>query len=84
MRDVALQLQPRLEGKALLFDLTGVAGGRFQAGEGEPVATVQMDVLEFNIFASGRYSFDEARNRWTISGDASLAEALLRKMLVLY
>lgn len=84
MRDVALQLQPRLDGKALLFDLTGVAGGRFRVGEGEPAATLQMDVLEFNIFASGRYSFDEAGSRWAILGDAPLMEALLRKLLVLY
>jgi len=43
-----------------------------------------MDVLDFNIFASGRFSYDEARPRATITGDQALAELALRNTLVLY
>ena len=43
-----------------------------------------MDVLEFNIFASGRYSYEQARPLATISGDISSAEKALKEILVLY
>jgi hypothetical protein len=43
-----------------------------------------MDVLEFNIFASGRYSFEEARPMMTITGDVSAADEALKSLLVLY
>jgi hypothetical protein len=53
-------------------------------GDGEPAAAVRMDVLDFNIFASGRFSFAEARPRMTISGDVAAAEEALKKILVVY
>ncbi len=84
MRDVGIQLRDKLGGHGLLFDLSGVAGGRFRVGDGEPAATLQMDVLDFNIWASGRFSFEEARSRFTLSGDAAWAEPILRKLLILY
>jgi hypothetical protein len=43
-----------------------------------------MDVLDFNIFASGRYTYEQARPLATISGDVSKAEEALQQILVVY
>lgn len=84
MRDVELLLRDKLDGRAVVFDLSGVAGGVWQVGPGEPAATIGMDALDFNIFASGRFTFAEARARATLGGDVALAESGLQKTLVLY
>ncbi len=84
MRDVAAVLARKTSGPALVFELTGIAGGTWQAGRGDPAAALRMDVLDFNIFASGRYTFDQARPLMTITGDARAAEKALRQLLVLY
>lgn len=84
MRDVAEALARKYDGPALAFDLTGVAGGTWKIGAGEPAASIRMDVLEFNIFASGRYSYEEARAMMTITGDVGRAERALQNLLVLY
>ena len=84
MRDVAVQLGSKLGGRGLRFDLSGVAGGRFRVGEGEVSATLQMDALDFNIWASGRFSFEEARSRFALSGDVAWAEPILKQLLILY
>ena len=84
MLDVAGALARKLDGLALVFALTGIAGGTWKIGQGEPVAEIRMDVLEFNIFASGRYSYEQARPLATISGDISSAEKALKEILVLY
>lgn len=84
MVDVADVLAKKFAGPALVFDLTGIAGGIWKIGAGEPAATICMDVMEFNIFASGRYTYDEARPLATITGDVSVAEEALKNILVLY
>jgi uncharacterized protein (TIGR03083 family) len=84
MRDVENKLKDKLDGRAVLFDLTGIAGGAFQVGAGEPAATIQMDTLDFNIFASGRYTPAQARERAVVSGDAALADWVFKNTLVLY
>lgn len=84
MLDVARTLKRKASGPALVFDLTGIAGGTWLIGEGEPAATITMDALEFNLFASGRISYDEARPSMTISGDQAAAENALRNILIVY
>ncbi len=84
MRDVADTLARKNQGSAILFDLAGVAGGTWKVGHGRTVATVRMDVLDFNIFASGRYTYEQARSLMTIDGDVSMAEQALKHILVLY
>lgn len=84
MRDVAMQHRKLLSDRAVVFDLLGVAGSVWKVGTGEVAATIRMDVLEFNIFASGRFTFDEARTRATISGDVQLAEQVMKQTLILY
>ena len=84
MRDTARVLARRTANPPLRIELTGTAGGAWRTGEGEPEAVVTMDALEFNIFASGRTRFEEARPRMEITGDVRAAEAALEKLLVLY
>ena len=84
MRDVADGMSRQREAPVLNFELTGIAGGTWKIGEGEPAATIRMDALEFNIFASGRYSYEQARPLATISGNVHSAEAALKKILVVY
>lgn len=84
VRDVARQINSKLNGRALALELTGMAGGAWQIGSGLPATTLKMDALEFNIFASGRMNFEQARPLMTISGDTSLAENALRDLLILY
>jgi uncharacterized protein (TIGR03083 family) len=84
MADVAKVLSKKLDGHAVVFDLSGIAGGDWKIGRGEPTATIQMDVLDFNIYASGRFTYEEARAKASITGDMKLAEAALKNTLVLY
>jgi uncharacterized protein (TIGR03083 family) len=84
MRDVSKALNKKLDGRTLAFDLTGVAGGNWEIGNGEPAATIRMDVLDFNIFASGRYNYEQARPLAIIDGDIGFAESVLKNLLVLY
>jgi uncharacterized protein (TIGR03083 family) len=84
MRDVAAVLARKFSGPALLFELTGTAGGTWKVGANDPAATIRMDVLDFNIFASGRYRYEEARPLMTIHGEVGDAEMALKNLLVLY
>ena len=84
MLDLAKRLRPRLGGQAVRFELAGVAGGAWQVGAGQPAAAIHMDALDFSIYVSGRYRFDEARARAEFSGDAGLAEKALRQSAVLF
>jgi uncharacterized protein (TIGR03083 family) len=84
MRDVAEAMERNFKGPALVFELSGIAGGTWKIGRGEPVATIRMDVLDFNIFASGRYSYEQARPLATITGDVATAEKALKTILVVY
>lgn len=84
MRDASIPLQSTLDRHAVEFDLTGTAGGAWQIGPGEPIATIHMDALDFSIYASGRFNYDEIRERASVTGDDSLAEAALRKLLILF
>ncbi len=82
--DVAKKLNKRLNGRAITLVLTGIAGGTWQIGKGDPAAEIEMDVLDFNIFVSGRFSYEESMKRAKVSGDKSLIEKAFKDLLVLY
>lgn len=84
MVDVAKSTLRKMGQRSLVFDLTGTAGGKWQIGSGEPAAVIRMDVLDFNVYASGRSSYPQAREIATIEGDIPWAEATLKNLLVLY
>jgi len=82
--DVAKKLRKRLHGKAITITLTGIAGGAWQIGDGAPTAGLEMDALDFNIFVSGRFSYEEGMQRAHLSGDESLVKTVFKNLLVLY
>jgi uncharacterized protein (TIGR03083 family) len=84
VRDVAKKLVTKLNGRAIQLALTGIAGGTWKIGQGNPDAEMEMDMLDFNIFVSGRYSYDEGLQRAHISGDVPLVERAFQDFLVLY
>lgn len=84
MLDVERAHSKLLDGNAIVFELTGIAGGNWKVGGGEPASQVKMDTLDFNIFVSGRFSFEEAIPRAEISGDRALTERVLKDLLILY
>lgn len=84
LRDVARRLAARLGGRAVIFALAGVAGGTWQAGAGPAGAIIEMDALDFNILASGRFTYAEGRAHAVLRGDVALAETALREAQALY
>lgn len=84
VRDLARLLHRKLDGKAIAFELEGIAGGNWSIGNGDPVATIRMDTLDFNIYASGRFSYEQAASRAAFSGDLKHAERAFRNFGVLY
>ncbi len=82
--DVAKKLHKRLNGCAITLVLTGIAGGTWQIGRGDPAAEIEMDALDFNIFVSGRFSYEEGMKRAKVSRDKSLMEKAFKDLLVLY
>jgi hypothetical protein len=78
------KLRKRLNGKAITLTLTGVAGGGWQIGAGEAVSNLKMEALDFNIFVSGRFSYEEAMERASLSGDTSIIKNVFRNFLILY
>ena len=82
--DTAKKLAKKLNGKAITLSLTGVSGGEWRIGNGEAVSSLEMDALDFNIFVSGRFSYEEGMKRASISGDKALVENAFKDLLVLY
>jgi uncharacterized protein (TIGR03083 family) len=84
VRDVAKKLSRKLSGRAISLVLTGTAGGTWDIGAGISEAEMEMDALDFNIFVSGRFSYEEAMPRARIAGNASLVEQAFQDLLALY
>ena len=82
--DTTKKLTKKLNGKAITLSLTGIAGGTWQIGNGEAVSSLEMDALDFNIFVSGRFSYEEGLQRANISGERSIIENAFKDLLVLY
>ena len=82
--DTAKKLNPKLNGQAITLSLTGIAGGTWKIGKGNPAAEMEMDALDFNIFVSGRFSYVEGMKLAKISGDTLTVENAFRNLLVLY
>lgn len=82
--DTARKLNKKLNGQAITLSLTGIAGGTWQIGKGNPSVEIEMDALDFNIFVSGRFSYEEGMQRAKISGNKSLVENTFKDLLILY
>jgi uncharacterized protein (TIGR03083 family) len=84
VRDLAKKLNKRLDGRAIILLLTGISGGTWKIGKGEPAAEMEMDALDFNIFVSGRFSYEEGMKRARIAGDKALVQSAFKDLLILY
>jgi hypothetical protein len=83
MRDLAEQFKDVLAGKTVVYDIPGPGGGRWKIGSAStPAATIQMNLLYFNVLASARMTPDEARAQRlvSISGDVEVANLALDHM----
>jgi uncharacterized protein (TIGR03083 family) len=84
VRDLARSLQRKLDRKTIALELEGIAGGRWRIGDGHPAATIRMDTLDFNIYASGRFAYEQAASRATFAGDIEHAKRVFKNFGVLY
>ncbi len=85
IRDVCHKLRGQLEGKNIILELTGPAGGAYCFGQTiTPDAIIQMDALEFNWLASGRMGVEQAASKTSIQGDMALATWFLARVEVPY
>lgn len=83
VRDLASSLEPKLK-QAVIYQLTGPAGGAWRIGRGEAGAQLVMDALDFHLLAAGRLSVAEALPRVAVDGDDALARAALDATTVPY
>ena len=85
MRDLAKKLVAKLSTTSLVYQLSGRGGGTWQLGtKGAPQATLGLNVLDFNLLASGRLATEEAWSRASIEGDRVLARDVLNHTNVPY
>ncbi len=82
VRDLNQNLSAKLQGRSLIYRLTGKAGGEWTVGGSSPAAEVSLDVLDFHRLASGRITSQQTLVQ--ISGDAVLAQHALKHTVVLY
>ncbi len=84
MRDIAKVLAKNTSERSVVFELSGIAGGLWKMGAGDPASTIQMDGLDFNIYASRRSGYEEARTKATLTGDVKFGEMVLKNTMALY
>jgi uncharacterized protein (TIGR03083 family) len=82
--DLAQSLKNKVGKRALNLVLTGTTGGAWKIGQTEPEATIEMDMLNFNIYASGRFNHEDGLSRAKLWGDKNLAQLALKNFMVLY
>jgi uncharacterized protein (TIGR03083 family) len=85
VRDLERHLTPKLAGQAVVYELTGIAGGSFRLGANvSPTARITMDVLDFHLLASGRLKAEELSSHAKFRGDEHMARLALDNTQVPY
>ncbi len=85
VRELALRLKKEMGRRAVLLRLVGAIEGEYLFGGGAtPDCTIELDVFDFNLLASGRIMADEAMDRAVISGDTAVAHWFLAHTEVPY
>jgi uncharacterized protein (TIGR03083 family) len=85
VRDLARKLTPRLGGRAVTYELTGISGGCWSLGENvRPIARITMDVLDFHLLAAGRLPANELSSHTSVVGDEHIARLALDNTQVPY
>lgn len=85
VQDIARKLKRELGQQSIALILGGEAGGEYLFGDSSsPDCTLEMDVFDFNLRASGRITAGEATGRTAVRGDQALANWFLERMEVPY
>ena len=85
VRDLVRKLTPRLGGRAVAYELTGISGGCWSLGENvRPIARITMDVIDFHLLASGRLPANELSSHTSVVGDEQIARLALDNTQVPY
>ncbi|HXR66185.1 MAG TPA: hypothetical protein VN729_09680, partial [Ktedonobacteraceae bacterium] len=85
MRDLAKKFATTLRTTSIVYHLSGRVGGTWQLGsEAPPAATLHLDVVDFNLLASGRLTPEEAWSCASLEGEVDLAREALKHTHVPY
>jgi uncharacterized protein (TIGR03083 family) len=85
VRDLGKKLTAKLRTTSVAYHLSGDIGGIWLLGpKSSPAATIHLNVLDFNLLASGRLTPEEAESRASIEGDTALAREVLNHTNVPY
>jgi uncharacterized protein (TIGR03083 family) len=85
MRDLEKKLAAKLRTTSIVYQLSGNIGGMWQFGATvSPATTIHLDVLDFNLLASGRLAPEEVWSRASIEGESALARDVLNHTNVPY
>jgi uncharacterized protein (TIGR03083 family) len=85
MRDVAKKLTATLRKTSMVYHLSGGVDGTWQLGAKVPPATtLHLDVVDFNLLASGRLTPEEAWSCVSLEGETALAREVLKHTNVPY
>lgn len=85
VRDIGRKLRGQLGQRGMALCITGAIGGEYLFGQAsEPTSTLQMDVYDFHLRASGRITVEAATARAVFGGERSVAEWFLQNMEVVY
>jgi uncharacterized protein (TIGR03083 family) len=85
MRDLVKKLAATLRNTSMVYHLSGKVGGTWHLGaEVPPAATLHLDVVDFNLLASGRLTPEEAWSCVSLEGETALAREVLNHTNVAY
>jgi uncharacterized protein (TIGR03083 family) len=83
--DIAKKLKGQMDQRSVSLQLTGEITGEFRFGRPSTLdCTLEMDIFDFNLRASGRITVEEALQRTVISGDRATGIWFLSNMEVPY
>lgn len=85
VRDIGRKLKGQVGQRSLALQVTGAIASEYVFGRtSEPACTLQMDVFDFHLRASGRITVEEVARRAVFGGDKATGEWFLQNMEVVY
>lgn len=85
VRDLGRKLKGQLRQRSIGLTLTGALNDEFVFGHSAtPDCTVQIDLFDFHLRASGRITAEEGLKRTIVSGDRAMSSWLLTNMEAVY
>lgn len=85
VRDIGRKLKGQWGQRSLALRLTGAISSEYVFGPAsDPMSTLQLDVFDFHLRASGRIPVEEAARRTVFGGERAAGEWFLQNMEVVY